>query len=227
MKTRLFLSSIACLLGLTVASSAATVDVAVTSAGTSPKFVDSLGSFLTLGCDVRVGIFDMSTPANLAILQTSNDFTAVNSLFTPLAENMGGGGTVSQFGNAGTNLIINNGLGTGNVFGSIVGIDPAFCTPGTELAVWVFNNSDPTQASQWGIFTTTSGWEFPAASALGGSSTLNTNEIDTIIRGSTNGSNYALSNVSAVPEPGSWLLIVAGAVVVARSRRRSNRYSGV
>ena len=219
MKHRLLFSIIAAS-GLSLSAlQGATVDVAVTSAGPSPKFVDSLGNFLNFGADVRVGIFNTSAPGSLATLQTSNDYNAVNSLFTPLAENMGGGGSVSESGTSGTNLIVNNLLGTGNVFGSITGIDSAFCTPGTELAVWVFNNSDPTQATEWGIFTTTNGWEFPAATVLGGSSTLNTNEIDTVIRGGTVGANYSLSNVSTVPEPGSCLLLALGSVLIVRRRR--------
>ncbi|MDB6138883.1 MAG: hypothetical protein JWO94_1955, partial [Verrucomicrobiaceae bacterium] len=67
------------------------------------------------------------------------------------------------------------------------------------------------------IFTATSGWEFPAGL---GSSTLSTNEIDTILRGSVNGGNFALSNINVVPEPGSWLLLVAGAVMLNARRRR-------
>ena len=223
MKTRHLLSTLAVMALTALPSTAATVDIAVSSAGTSPKFVDSLGSILNFGSDVRVGIFNMSAPGALATLQTSNDYNTINSLFTPLGENNGGGGTVSQFNNSGTNLIINNGLGAGNVFGSITGVDAAFCTPGTELAVWVFNNADPTLATEWGIFTTTNGWEFPAATVLGGSSTLNTNEIDTVIRGSSQGGNYALSSVSVVPEPGSWLLLVAGVAVLNQRRRRAAR----
>ena len=217
MKIRLLLPMIAALALSGVAVQAATVSITVSSAGNVPKYVDSLGGFLTAGDTVRVGIFNTSTPGNLATVQTSDVYADVNALFTPLAENLTNAGSVVQTGNSGTDLIINNQFATGNIFGQIQNIDANYCTTGTELAVWVFNNSDPTQATQWGIFTATTGWEFPAGL---GSSTLASNEIDTILRGSNIGGNFALSNISVVPEPGSWLLLIAGAVVLTGRRRR-------
>ena len=221
MKMRTLLST-AAMLALAGSIQAATVSITVSSAGNVPKYVDSLGNVLGVGDAVRVGFFNTSG-GNLSTLQNSNVFADVNALFTPLAEGIANAGTVVESGTSGTNLIINDAFsgtfGPGNVFGQISGIDSTYCTTGTELAVWVFNNADPTLATQWGIFTATSGWEFPAALA---SSTLATNEIDTVIRGSSAGGNFLLSNISVVPEPGSWMLLAAGAVVLnGRRRRRS------
>lgn len=218
MKIRFLLSTVA-MLALAAAGRAATVSITVSSAGNVPKYVDSLGNLLGTGDAIRVGFFDTSG-GNLSTLQNSNVFADVNALFTPLAEGITNAGTVNEVGASGTNLVINDLFATGNVFGQITNIDSTYCTTGSELAVWVFNNADPTLATQWGIFTTTSGWEFPAAL---GSSTLATNEIDRIIRGSSAGGNFLLSNISVVPEPGSWMLLAAGAVVLnGRRRRRSS-----
>lgn len=217
MNPRLLLPTIAILVLASAAVQAATVSITVSSAGAVPKFVDSLGGFLVAGDAIRVGFFNSSTPANLATLQTSNVFADVNALFTPLAENITNAGTVSETGATGSNLVINNLFGTGNVFGQIQNIDSTYCTPGTELFIWVFNNADPTLATQWGIFTSTAGWEFPAGL---GSSTLATDENVVILRGSNLSGNLALDNVNVVPEPGSWLLLVAGTVVLTSRRRR-------
>ena len=223
MKSSILLPAIALLALLGTSAQAATVSITVSTAGAgNPLYVDSLGNFLGAGDVVRVGIFDTSTLANLTTLETSDDYAAINALFTPLAEGGSNSGTVTETGATGTDLVINNLFGTGNIFGQIQGIDSNFCTPGTELAVWVFNNSDPLQATQWGIFTTTSGWEFPAAL---GSQTLASNKINDVIRGSSLGGNYALS---VVPEPGSWLLLMLGSVVLNYRRRRpGSRMSGI
>ncbi len=220
MKPRLLLPTIALLAMASAAVQAATVSISVSTAGAVPKFVDSLGGFLTAGDAVRVGIFNVSTPANLATLQTSNVFAEVNALFTPLAENITNAGTVNETGATGTNMVINNMFGTGNIFGQIQNIDSTYCTPGTELFIWAFNNADPNLATQWGIFTSTGGWEFPAAL---GSSTLSTSASENvvIIRGDSLGGNLALSNINIVPEPGSWLMLIVGAVVLTGRRRRS------
>jgi hypothetical protein len=215
MKTRFLLSTVA-MLALAGTAPAATVSITVSSAGNVPKYVDSLGNLLGTGDAIRVGFFNTSG-GNLSTLQNSNVYADINALFTPLAEGITNAGTVNEVGAGGTNLVINDLFATGNVFGQITNIDSTYCTTGSELAVWVFNNADPTLATQWGIFTTTSGWEFPAAL---GSSTLATNEIDTIIRGSSAGGNFLLSNISVVPEPGSWMLLAAGAVVLNGRRRR-------
>ena len=223
MKARLFLPTIALLAMASAAVQAATVSVTVSSSGLGvpPKFVDSLGGFLTVGDAVRVGVFNTSTPANLATLQTSNVFADVNALFTALGENIANAGTVLQgdaLGNplTGTNLVINNGL-THNVFGQITNVDSNYYTQGTELFLWVFNNADPTLATQWGIFTSSGGWEFPSGL---GSTTLGTNENVVILRGSSLSGNLALDNISVVPEPGSWLLLIVGAVALTGRRRR-------
>jgi len=226
MNTRFLLPVVALLALSGQAVQAATVSISVSAVSANPEFVDSLGGFLAAGDAVRVGIFNTSAPGSLATLQTDNVYTDVNALFTPFAEGGANSGLVNQSGNLSTNLVVNNFFGTqGAVFGQITGIDSNFCTPGTELALWVFNNADPTQATEWGIFTSTSKWAFPQAL---GSNTLTTTTLDNVIRGSTepNG-NFALSNISVVPEPGSWLLLMAGAVALTGRKRRFGANSAV
>ena len=219
MNNRILLPVVALLALSGPAVQAATVSISVSAVSANPEFVDSLGNFLAAGDAVRVGIFDTSTQANLTTLQTDNNFSDVNALFTPLAEGGANSGTVNQGGNSGTNLMVNNFLGIqGSTFGQIVGISSTFCTPGTELDVWVFNNANPALATEWGIYSSTSGWAFPQAL---GSNTLTTTTLNDVIRGSTEGNgNFALSNISVVPEPGSWLLLMVGAAVMVGRRRR-------
>ena len=198
----------------------AAVTIAVNSNGGSP-FADSSGTVLPDGSVVRVGYFDLGSAGVLNTLQTSTDYVALNALFTPLAEGLAGAGTVSQSGATGNQLVINSLSSAGAIFGSISGIDASYLTPGMDLSVWVFNDSNPLAATEWGIFSATtrsgSNWDFPNDL---GASTLSTFEIDNVVRGLDTGSQFRLAPVVVpVPEPGSLLLLFVGSGLLLRRRR--------
>lgn len=200
---------------LVAKATAATVSISVSSNG-GPMFATSTGDLLTLGSVIRIGSFDISG-GNLATLQTSNDYSTINALFTPLGESGAPSGTVTQGNNPGSLLIINDMFGTGNVLGQIANIEAAYMIAGQPLFAWVFNSSNPTSATEWGIFSAASGWNFPNSL---GSETLATFEIDSILRGSTTGGITTSDRLqlSAVPEPGSLLLL--GLTFALRLRRQ-------
>ena len=186
-----------------------------------PAYTTSAGSILALGDVFRVGYFDLSSPAVLATLQTSNDFNAVNALFTPLAE--GYTGTVDQFNNTAQNLVINDSFTSGHIFGQIVDINDSYLPQDARLSVWVFNSADTAKATEWGIFSAASGWEFQTGT--GASQTLSSYEISNtpseVIRGfyDTTNNQLQLASIAAVPEPGSLTLILAAGLMLRRRRR--------
>jgi hypothetical protein len=196
---------------------AATVSISVNSNG-GPMFATSAGDLLTLGSCIRIGVFDTSG-GNLTTLQTSNDYFAIDALFTPLGESGGSSGTITQAGNSGSVLMINDLFGTGNVLGQIANIDSAYLPAGQQLYAWFFNSAAPQGSEQWGIYTSTTGWNFPNGL---GSETLSTFEIDTVIRGSTTGGLATTDrfSLSPVPEPGGSLLILAAGLVLRLRRTR-------
>jgi hypothetical protein len=181
-------------------------------------FATSAGDLLTLGSCIRIGVFDTSG-GNLTTLQTSNDYFAIDALFTPLGESGGSSGTITQAGNSGSVLMINDLFGTGNVLGQIANIDSAYLPAGQQLYAWFFNSAAPQGSEQWGIYTSTTGWNFPNGL---GSETLSTFEIDTVIRGSTTGGLATTDrfSLSPVPEPGGSLLILAAGLVLRLRRTR-------
>lgn len=208
------------LLFLSSSLNAATISLSITSNG-GPMFSTSGGDLLSMGSCVRIGLFDLSG-GNLTTIQTSNDYFAVNSLFTPLGENGGAAGESAQANNASsTMLMINDFFGQGNILGLIDKIESAYLASGRQLFAWVFNTAAPENASEWGIYSATSGWDSPNAF---GSETLATSEINNILRGSTTGGITTSDrlSLSPVPEPGSLLLILGSALVFTarRSRRR-------
>ena len=213
MNSRITLPALGALLLLTTAALSAPVSITVNSNGGSP-YADAFGSFLPPGFVIRVGQFDLSLPGNLTLLQTSNDFLTLDALFTPLAESMINGGTVNQTGAPGQQIVINDMFSTGDVFGQIINIEDTYFSANSPLYTWVFNSATPATATQWGIFTASTGWGFPTSP---GSETLSTFEIDTVVRGADTGTQFRLS---PVPEPGSLALLVVGAgLFVFRSRR--------
>lgn len=220
MKTSAIIHAILGLLLLLATPARAAVSITVNSNGGSP-FADSSGTLLADGSVVRVGYFDTAALGVLNTLQTSTTYSEINALFTPLAENIANAGTVSQSGATGQNLVINSLSSPGAIFGSITGISASYLTPGMDLAVWVFNSSNPLTASEWGIFSATTqlaaNWDFPFDL---GSSTLSTFEINNVIRGTDTGTQFRLAPVvTPVPEPGSLLLVMAASGLLMRRRR--------
>lgn len=210
----LVLLFLALLLGLP--AHAATVSISLSSNG-GPKFATSAGDLLVNGSVIRIGVFNVAG-LNLTTLQTSNDYNTINALFQPMGEGLANAGTVTQSGNSGSQLVINSLIGSGNVLGQISNVESTYYTTGTQLYAWVFNSATPDSATEWGIFTATTGWNFPSAL---GSETLATFEVNNVIRGSTTGGVTSADQLrlSNVPEPGSALLLLAAACLLPRRRR--------
>ena len=214
MKPAIFYAILSLLVLLTAPASA-TVSITVNSNGGS-AYCDTTGNLLTTGCVVRVGFFDISAPGSLLTLQTSDDFATVDSFFKPLGEGIPNAGTINQTGSLTNYLVVNGMFAPGALFGQITGIDASYLTPGSDLSIWVFNNADPQSASEWGIYTASTGWEFPSDL---GSATLSTFEIDNVVRGLNTGTQFQLSSISAVPEPGGLLLLLIAGGCFSRRRR--------
>lgn len=197
----------------------ATVSISMSSNG-GPMFATSTGDLLQFGDCIRIGTFNTSG-GNLAILQNSNDFAAVNALFNPLGEGNAFSGTVTQVNNPGGFLTINDFLGAGNVLGQIANVDASYIAAGTQLFAWVFDSALPQNATQWGIYSSSTGWNFPNGL---GSETLASFEIDTVIRGATTGGTTSSDRLSLapVPEPAGLCLVLLTAAMMSlrRSRRR-------
>ncbi|MBX7207347.1 MAG: PEP-CTERM sorting domain-containing protein [Verrucomicrobiaceae bacterium] len=214
MNSLLNLRTAGILLLLAASAVAAPVTLTINSNGGSP-YADAFGNSLLTGSIIRVGVFDVSQPANLALLQTSNDYLALDALFTPLAEGLAFAGDINQAGASGNQIIINDLFGAGDVFGQIENIDDGYLPTGTQLYTWVFNSAAPQTATQWGIFTATTGWGFPMNP---GAEVLSTFEIDNVIRGTNTGTQFQLT---PVPEPGSIALVLVGAgILFCRARRQ-------
>ena len=214
---------------LLTASTHAAVVISATSLGGS-VYATSTGGFLSDGFAVRIGRFDTSG-GNRALLETSNDFSVLNALFRPLGEGQANGGNVSQSGglNLTSSLVMNPTFTSGAFFappghltGSIEDISATYLANGTPLFAWVFNHSDPTQATEWGIFTS-SMWTFP--NDLSGL-VMNTQNINDIVRGQnvggTTAGQFRLASINAVPEPaGALLLLCAGLMLHLRRRQHA------
>jgi hypothetical protein len=216
MKPSLILPLMSALALLLVTAQAMPVSITVNSNGGS-KYTTATGSLLATGSVVRVGQFNV-IGGNLTTLQTSNDYATVNSLFTPLAESLLNAGTVNQAGAPGQQLVINDLFAAGDIFGQIVNAEDFYFATGSQLYAWVFNNANPLLATEWGIFSSTTGWGYPM---MHGSETLSTFEVDQVIRGNDTGTELRLANIAAVPEPGSALLALVGGLALFRRSRRA------
>ena len=128
------------------------------------KFVSG-GADLAAGSVIRLGTFDTSG-GNEAIIRNSSVFSAIDALFTPVAE--GVRGTVNQANGSGNTLVVNDKDGSvdspGDASGQIANIDNASVTPGDQMFVWVFNATD-TNTTEWGIFTRDE-WKVPTPNFL-------------------------------------------------------------
>lgn len=200
-------------------AAAAQAQVTVNANGVENLVLSSSGTTLAAGDLVRLGYF--SSTANLG---TSNSFSILNSIFTAIGEGNANGGTLSENGNSGTTMDIDNYNGTQGAFlGSFSGVSATYfgaSDTGLQLYMWVFNSSDASSATQWGIFDAPS-WTFPANL---GTVTMSLGSSDiSVIRGSTSGSDFELANIPAsVPEPSSLasfgLVIVLGSALLRRRK---------
>ena len=210
-----FLPSAIAALALFVSPSAkADLTVTLSTPATS-LILQSDGLFLLSGSLVRLGYFDLSG-ATLTTLQTSNDFATIDSLFRPLAEGISGAGSVTQLGNSGNALMINDMFGQGQAFGQIDGITAGYIPEGQFLSAWVFNGPNASTANQWGIYSSSTAWAVPPDL---GSVVLSTDDINTVVRGSKDVSgNYHLATIpAAVPEPSGLVLIaITGALIITK-----------
>lgn len=156
---------------------------------------------LLSGNAVRVGTFDLSG-AGLFIVGNSNSFSRLDALFTPLGENIPDAGTVTQANNLTQALIVNDALGQqGEILGQISGTSTTYIAPNSPLYLWVFNHPNPSLATEWGIYGSTSiSWTLPDQL---GSTNLSTDDADIILRGSLSEGILLLASNSSSYE--SWL----------------------
>ena len=218
MKKFIFLVAILCF----AASAHAQVVVAANGVGSHLVFASDGVTPLVNGDLIRLGTFNSS---GISILATSNSLSTLDGDFTALGEGNVGGGTLTETPQpAGNTMDINSFGGTSGAFyGSFSGVSSSYFATGTatQLYMWVFNSSDPNTATQWGIFDAPS-WMFPAnlgTVTMG----LGSANIDPL-RGSVDGTDFELANLSGVPEPSTFTLM-AGAVIVGSLvlRRRRHR----
>lgn len=148
---------------------------------------DSSGALISGGA-IRVGFLNLESPRDF-ITENASDFAQIDAYWTPLAEGSPNGGTVAQAGNTGQTLIVNDQFLEGDFFGQITNV--ASLPQGTKLFLWLFNDADPSEASEWAIVSSSDlSWSVPSAI---GSTTLSTNDVDQIFRGSRVGNEIRLS----------------------------------
>ncbi|MBL9116234.1 MAG: PEP-CTERM sorting domain-containing protein [Verrucomicrobiaceae bacterium] len=187
-------------------------------------YTTSSGQALAFGSTVRVGYFNLSDSAVLSTLQTSNNFLEVNALFKPLAEGIADAGQVSQAGNSSQTLFINDIGSTGHIFGAITNAQDDYIPEDARLSVWVFNDSSPEKATEWGIFSAASGWEYPPSLGTASVSTMAIQSESEAIRGryDSGTQQLQLAQISVVPEPSSLLLLTGTLALVTRRRRKES-----
>jgi hypothetical protein len=182
-----------------LAASAHAGTITLSSVGGS-RFATKSGSLLPAGCAVRVGTFELPAASRDAVLNSQGDYAWLKSVFKPLAEGLIGAGGASQASGSGSVLRANGFPAAGDIFGSISGIDASYLPPDTQLYVWIFNHSNPDQATQWGLFTATA-WTAPPAL---GSRTLSTTAAVQALQGTTVSSQLRLIDVPATYGNWTW-----------------------
>jgi len=212
MFTKLLAATVALLLG----AAAADANVMISANGIGNLVLSATGGLLDQGDLVRIGFF--SNTANLGV---DNSFSDLNSVFIPIGEGLVDSGTLSQTGNTGNTMDVNDVAGAGTFSGSYTGITPGYLTAGDQLFLWVFNSPDPNAATQWGIFDAPS-WTFPSNPTLGSANLSFSSPDITVFRGSVDGANFDLDAIAAVPEPGAGPLI-GGALVLGAAYRTRKR----
>ncbi|MEM7147465.1 MAG: hypothetical protein AAF591_20280 [Verrucomicrobiota bacterium] len=199
-------------------------NIIVTSNTTVGRIFQADGSTrLPSGSVVRVGHFD---DADLAFISTSNDFAAIDSLFTPLGEGGTSGTLLPENGQSMNGpVIVNDDPAQGDFSAQIVQNNVGYLASGLQAYWWVFNSATPATATQWGIYASsaitwvtpdpTNSFQFLAQNpgdltSLGG----------TVFRGSFGGgSDLVLAEI--IPEPTRAMFLGIGFGYLAWRRRRS------
>lgn len=213
-------SSLLLLVGLLLSSPVYSQTVVTVIAGgtgsTPPPFIlDSDGSFLPAGAEVRVGYFPGGAPASLADLTLAEATSGFTTLYTTAI----GNDTVDN-GAALTPGAVRDTSNSGNQMDTlpVLGLN-------TQLFLWVFNAAS--DATAWGVFggLATPTWKVPfigpasmstAALATSGTTALTNPDI---LFGSYDGTNFRLA---PIPEPSTYAALfglVALGYVVWRRRR--------
>jgi len=194
-------------------ASGAHAQITVSANGVSNLVLSATGGVLAQGDLVRLGFFSIPS-----VLGTDNSFSDLNSDFTAIGEGLANSGTLSQSNNSGNTMDINNFSSSGTFLGSYQGVLGTYLPTGSQLYMWVFNSPTASSATQWGIFDAPS-WLFPSDP---GQVTMSLGSANiSVLRGSTNGSNFELAPIP-VPEPGT-LPFLAGALALGALVWRKTR----
>ena len=192
-----------------VTAAHATVDIDANGVGN--LVLSASGTDLAVGDLVRLGYF-----SSTGELGTDNTLSDLNSIFTPIGEGIVNAGTLTETGNSGQTVDINDISGSGTFSGAFSGVSSTYLTTGAQLYMWVFNSSTASTATQWGIFDAPS-WTFPADTGVANLS-LSSSDIF-IFRGSADGSDFDLASV--IPEPSSMASVGSAMILgIAFLRRR-------
>lgn len=169
----------------------------VSNDSTGLYLTSSLGSMANFAYEY--GYLDENAYDSLGLNQL--DFNSVDNIFNTIGSGLfNADGTIFSTGNSVT--------------------IPAVEEPqvGSNLYMWVFDSSDPSTSSEWGLFGS-SNWLMPPDLA---SVSLTSNLIDNVVFGDVSGNNFI---TSPVPEPSTYALLAGilsiGYVVVRRSRSRA------
>lgn len=200
MKALLLLASLALATAHAVAGT-----VTLSSVGGS-KFASKSGTLLPSGCAVRLGFFNLATETRNQTVSSEADYAQLAASFNPLAEGIIGAGSSAQAAGSGTMLRQNNFPAAGDIFGSVSNISASYVAPDTQLYVWVFNHTDPNQATEWGIFTAST-WVAPPAL---GNSTLSTAVSMTALQGSIAAGQLRLIDLPATFGNWTWHSFATG-----------------
>jgi hypothetical protein len=212
------------------AAAHAQVQIQASDAFGSGLVLSASGTTLSNGDVVRVGYIPS---ADLSLFSTSNNYSLLNSDFQAVGEGSlpTTTGTLSEngtpAGNSNTVYVNSFASVAGSFYGTFNGVNSSFLSVGSPLYLWVFNSSNPANATQWGVFSGST-WTFPAYPTPGSVDLSMASANSTPIRGTaiTSGGNsgdFELAAIPAsIPEPSS-VSLMAGVLALgglALGRRR-------